>query len=329
MEVAVEGNVRMNGFEGGEYDLVLVIDRSEATRRDGLDLFEAQLRAAEALIDSLSPRLGAVRIGILSYPNLPPLPGDGGTGAYRTIALSDDAAALRAAIATLRARGTSGFATFLSALGYGIKELDPTTGRGARAKARKVLAMAASAKGLLPFGPGVDSDSNFRLRLLAQAQRAQERGISLQLFALAGLVEQTPKGVEAALERSHGTLHRVPLPALESPFFAEIPLPEVREVTIANRTRSQAPRAAQLSPDGRFSLTLPVAPGNNRLLLRAVLSDGSTGEREWDFRFDDSWVNERLLAAERERMRQVRQQKRLRIDPEWQEKDAAPPSGEN
>ena len=331
MEVAVEGNVRMNGFEGGEYDLVLVIDRSEATRRDGLDLFEPQLRAAEALVDSLATRLGAVRIGILSYPNLPPLPGDGGTGAHRAIALTDDPAALRAAIAALRARGTSGFSTFLSAMGYGLKELDPSTGRGARAKARKVLAVAASAKGKLPFGPGVDEDASFKVRLLAQAQRAQERGIALELFGLAGLVEQTPKGVEAALARSHGTLHRVPLPALDSPFFSEIPLPEVREVTIANRTRNQEPRTAQLSSDGHFSLTLPVAPGKNRLLLRALLSDGSSGEREWLFSFDDSWVNERLLEAERERMRQVRQQKKLRIDPEW-DKDAgagAPPSGEN
>lgn len=322
MEVAIEGSVRMNGLAGGEYDVVLALDRSEATRRDGLDLFEAQLTAAEALVESLRPRLGPLRIGIVSYPNLPPLPGDGGTGALREIALGDDPEALLAALAALRARGTSGFPTFLSALSYALREVDPAAGHGARTRARKLVVLAASAKGRLPFGPGADEDASFRVGLLAQAQRARERGISLHLMGLAGLVEQTPKSVEAALTRSRGTLHRVSLPALDTPFFDVVPLPEVREVTIANRTRRQAPRQAELSPDGRFSLTLPVAPGENRLWLRAALSDGSSGESEWAFRFDDSLVRERLLGAERERMRQIRQQKRLRLDPEWSKPDA-------
>jgi hypothetical protein len=322
MEVAIEGSVRMDGLEGGKYDVVLALDRSEAMRRDGLDLFEAQLAAAEAFVESLRPRLGALRIGIVSYPNLPPLPGDGGTGARREIALGDDPEALLAALGALRARGTSGFPTFLSALSYALRELDPAAGHGARMRARKLLVLAASAKGRLPFGPGADEDASFRVGLLAQAQRARDRGVSLHLMGLAGLAELTPKSVEAALARSRGSLHRVPLPALDTPFFAVVPLPEVREVMIANRTRRQAPRQAELSPDGRFSLTLPVAPGENQLWLRAALSDGSSGESEWAFRFDDSLVRERLLAAERERMRRARQQKRLRLDPEWSKPDA-------
>jgi hypothetical protein len=321
MEVEIAGSVRMNGLEGGEYDVVLVLDRSEATRRDGLDLFEAQLRAAQAFVEALRPRLGAVRIGILSYPNLPPLPGDGGTGGHREIALGDDPAALAAALDALRARGPSGFSTFLSAMAYGLRELDPAAGHGARVRARKVLVLAASAKGRLPFGPGADEDASFRVRLLAQAERARERGIALHLVGLAGLVEQTPKSVESALERSQGSLHRIPLPALETPFFGLVPLPEVREVVIANRTAGLSPRAAEVSPEGRFKLTLPAAPGENRLWLRASLSDGASGEREWRFRFDDSWVRERLLDAEAERIRRIRQEKRLRLDPEWKMKD--------
>ena len=95
-------------------------------------------------------------------------------------------------------------------------------------------------------------------------------------------------------------------------------------MSVENRTAKLAPRPARLEADGTFFLTLPAAPGTNLLRLRADLSDGSSAEREWDFRFDDSWVKERLLAAEAERIRRIRQQKALRLDPQWQEKQQAP-----
>jgi hypothetical protein len=316
MEVAVEGSVQMNGLPGAEYDVVLALDRSEATRRDGLDLLEAQVEAAHAFVHELRPRLGDVRIGIVSHPNLPPLPGDGGTGAHREIRLGDDPAKLDAALDALRARGASGFPTFLSAFEYGLRELDPARGLGARPHARKVLVLIASARGRLPFGPGADQDGTFRSRLLLQAERAREDGVALHLVGLGGLAEQNPAAIDAALERSAGTLHRVALPALSTPYLTAIPLPELREVWIANRSAGLQPRAATTTSDGRFSLTLPAAPGANRLWLRATLSDGAVAEREWEFRFDDSWVKERLLAAEAERIRRIKQEKRLRLDPE-------------
>ena len=83
MEVAIEGSVRMNGMEGSEYDVVLALDRSESMRRGDVDLLSGELDAARAFVDALLPRFGAVRVGIVSSPNLPPLPGDGGTGAHR------------------------------------------------------------------------------------------------------------------------------------------------------------------------------------------------------------------------------------------------------
>jgi hypothetical protein len=325
MEVAIEGNVRMNGMEGGEYDVVLAIDRSEATRSDGLDLFGAQLDAAQAFVDALRPRLGAVRIGIVSHPNLPPLPGDGGTGAHREVALGSDPEALSAALAAMRARGPSGFPTFLSALEYGLRELDPARGLGARPAARKALVLVSSARRRFPFGPGADQDAAFRARFMSQAQQVKERGIALHLVGLAGLAEQTPKSVEAGLKLCRGSFHRVPTPALPTPFLDAIPLPEVREVSIENRSAGLSPRPAELAPDGSFSLTLPAKPGGNQLLLRAQLSDGSRAEQQWDFRFDDSWVRERLLAAEAERIRRIRQRKELKVEPQWKDQGQPQP----
>ena len=148
--------------------------------------------------------------------------------------------------------------------------------------------------------------------------------MSLYLVDLAGLAEATPKSVESALRQSGGSLYRVALPALATLFLSAVSRPELREVWIANRTAGLAPRAAQMLPGGRFALTLPAAPGANRLGLRATLTDGASAEREWDFRFDDSWVRERLLDAEAERIRRIRQEKRLRLDPEWQVPEPGP-----
>jgi hypothetical protein len=326
MEVAIEGSVRMNGLAGDEYDVVLVLDRSDDTRRDGVDLLAAEVAAARAFVDTLRPRLGSVRIGIVSYPNLPPIPGDGGTGAHREIALGDDAAALEASLDALRARDASGFSTFLSAFEYGLRELDPARRRGARPQARKVLVLVTSARSRLPLGPGADLDPSFGAHLASLAQLVRERGVSLHIVGLGGVADQAPESVATALRQSGGSLHRVALPALETPFLGAIPLPELRAVSIENRTAKLAPREAKLEPDGRFALTLPAAPGANRLRLRATLSDGAEASRDWDFSFDDSWVRERLLAAEAERLRRARQQKRLRLDPEWTE---AAPGGED
>jgi hypothetical protein len=324
MEVSIEGSVRMNGLPGGEYDVVLALDRSGETRSDGVDLLAAQVAAARDFVETLRPRLGSVRIGIVSYPNLPPIPGDGGTGAHREIALGDDAAALEASLDALRARGASGFSTFLSAFEYGLHELDPAHRRGARPQARKVLVLVTSARSRLPLGPGADQDASFGARLASLAQLVRERGVSLHIVGLGGVADEPPESVATALRQSGGSLHRVALPALETPFLGAVPLPELRAVSIENRTAKLAPREAKVEPDGRFALTLPAAPGANRLRLRATLSDGAETVRDWDFSFDDSWVRERLLAAEAERLRRARQQKRLRLDPEWAD---APPDG--
>ena len=57
---------------------------------------------------------------------------------------------------------------------------------------------------------------------------------------------------------------------------------------------------------------------------RPVENRRVVSEREWAFEFDDRLVRERLLAAEREHMRRVRQ-KRLRLEPLWDEELPPPP----
>jgi hypothetical protein len=329
MEVAIQGAVRMDGIDGTDYDLVLVIDRSAGTREGDVDLLAAQVQAAQSLLARLAPRLGPVRIGVTAYPNMPPLPHSiGGTGARRVVPLTDDPATLQRGLQELRNRGVSGFQTFGSALDFAVSELEGRhPGAGARPGARKLLVIAANAAGERPFGPAAAQDTRFLSQLDQRLQHVREGRIALHMFAMGGLSEELAPSLRDLFDRANAHFHRVLRPALARPFFSRVPLPHVTAVVVANRTLGGGESSARITPNGRFSATLVASAGINQLWARATLSDGATAEREWAFEFDDTIVRERLIAAEREHMRRVRE-KRLRLSPVWDEvlppPDAAP-----
>ncbi|MGH0033304.1 MAG: vWA domain-containing protein [Myxococcota bacterium] len=322
MSVAVEGSVRMDGIDGTDYDVLVVIDRSQATRpRDAgdVDRLAAQVDAARRLVEQLAPRLGPVRVGIASFPNMPPLPDSpAGTAARREIALTDDAAALGAALDGVARRGASGFQTFGSALDFALSELEgKVRGSRARQKARKVLVMAADASDA-PFGRAATSDAGARARLRSQLERADRGHVVPWFFALGGVAEEIDPELESLLEVADARYQRVLRPHLPTPFLGRVQLPRVTRVVLANRTTGGGETLARVTPSGRFATTLVAAAGTNRVWARATLSDGETTEREWAFVFDDRLVRERLLAAEREYMQRMRE-KRLHLRPMWDE----------
>lgn len=326
MQVVVEGSVRMDGIDGTDYDVLLVIDRSQATGEGGADLLASQVEAGRALIEQLAPRLGPVRVGIVSYPNMPPAPGSpAGTAAFREIGLTDDAAALSRALDGVLRRGASGFQTFGSALQFALSELTGSArGSAARPRARKVLVMAADASGDRPFGRSAVADERFMQHLEERLESARRAHVSAYLFGMGGLSEELAPELAALLEQSDAHFHRVLRPSLDRPFFSVVPLPRVTKVVVENRTAGGGATPARVSPNGSFATTLVAAAGTNRVWARATLSDGETTEREWAFEFDDRLVRERLLAAEREHMRRVRQ-KRLQLEPMWDEELPPPP----
>jgi hypothetical protein len=313
--VALEGNVRIGGIEGLDYDLILALDRSSATR-EREDWLDAQIDSARALVRALRPRLGAVRVGLVWYPNLPPGRGEE-AGAHTAQRLTDDPAQLEAALRALRAKGASGFSTFSAGLERALAELTVRRPGGvARPGARKVVVIAAEASGALPLGDGAADVPGFRTRTLELAERARREGVALHLYALGGLAEEPSEFVEAILERSRGSYRRIPATRLGGELFADLRLPVLEDVRVSNRTTGSAEIAADLHDGTRFAALVPVAAGENRIRIRARTSDGVWTERDWPVVFDASLIYERILAGERERIRRARE-KRLRLDPEW------------
>jgi hypothetical protein len=254
-------------------------------------------------------------VGIVWYPNLPPRRGEE-SGAFTVQRLTADPARLEAALGALRGRGASGFSTFSAGLGRAVSELVVGPDSLARPGAHRVVLIAAEGGEALPFGDGAAGAPDFRTRTLELAKYARRQGIVLHLFALGGLAEEPSAFVETLLQRSKGSYTRIPAARNGDGIFAGVSLPLLEDVRVSNRTTGSAEVRAELTGGTRFAATLPVAEGENRIRIRARTSDGLWTERDWPVVFDASLLHERILAGERERIRQARE-KRLRLDPEW------------
>lgn len=310
--VPVEGSVRVDGLEGSAYEVVIAIDRSAAAT-GGPDPLAAQIRAARAFVERMAPRMraDAVRVALVSYPNLPPGPGES-SGARRDQGLTDDPAAALASLAALPRRPVASLPTLTSALELALDELE-----AGRAGARGVV--VAGFDGREAAGVGTGSE-RAEAPLRHVVERAARRGVALHLFALGGLAEEAPRVLADAIARGRGSFARVLSGALETDFLGGVELPVAEDVWIESPARGGARVQARLEAGGRFRARVPVEAGANALRIHARTSDGSETSRGFELVFDDTLILERILEAERERMRRA-QRKRLDLDVE---RDTAP-----
>lgn len=324
----IAGAVLVGGSRGARYDVVIALDVSRATgaRSDGPELFGAEVDAAADLVSRLRHRLGAVRVGLVTFPNLRLAPGDaGGTGARREVPLTDDAHALDRALRDLRARGPGSFQSFASGYAFAVRELlGELPGSGARPEARKVLIVSADGRSDLPFGPPAAESPRFLEKVQAVAGRLREGGVETHFFALGGVAGDAPPFVREAIA-SEGSFRRVPEPRLGSAFLELVSLPYVSEVVVTDLKTGEVARDLRLAPDGRFRASVPVEGGANPVLVTAVTSEGRRGERELVIDFDDALIQETLRAAERERMQRVREARQGRVEIRPDEPESARP----
>jgi hypothetical protein len=273
--VELRGSVDIDGIAGSDYDVVLMVDRG--TTAAALD---AQIAAARSFVRRLAPRLGAVRIALLSYP-----------GAQRELGWSTDARALDGTLAGLTPRSRSASGAVASALDAAIAELAT-----ARRSARAAIVMGVDGARLDASGEPAPDDP-----LVRAATRVGVRGAVLHWVALGGLAPEEPRLVQRALEHVRGSYRRVAPQEFATPFFDAIMLPEAEEVWV--EAESAAPEVpAELAKDGAFRARVPVAGGSNTLVIHARTSDGAVVGRRLGLVFDDSLVPEKARAAQRKQI---------------------------
>ncbi len=302
--VPLSGSVLVDGLAGAGYDVVLVVDRASR------DLLAAQTLAMRAWVRRLAPRLGAIRIAVISYPNVPPAPGER-TGARRELDWSADADAIDRALAGLLRRPVSSVATVPEALDAALELL-----AAGRPGARPTIVLGLDGSLVdAATEPGPDDP------LLRAAARVAARGASLHWVALGGVAADDPALVRRALAATRGTFRRVPPQAYATSFLASLTLPAAEAVWVETAADPQLP--ATLDGEGGFRARIPVQAGSNPIVIRARTRDGAEVAQPFDLVFDDSLVLEQVLEAERARMREA-QRKRLEIRPEGAETPGDP-----
>lgn len=291
----VEGSVRIDGVEGVEYDAVIAIDRS-AEGDDPEQRLQAQVAAARAWLHSMASRLGPVRVGVVSFPDVEPYqPPAARVHAAPTI----DMGLLERALDDVQARGVAGGAAFVTGLAAAIDLLAPAYEARTRPRARPYVLMGLD--GSAPPATATSLRPDFAVRVRELAKRAQKAGVRIHLFALGGLAEEPSAVVQDFIATSLGRYERVAPDALPTPFFASSTLPKPKGVVIVN-PRTQSVTTAEVDSQGRFRAEVPVLAGPNPLEVVATTSDDEQKSLDWLVRFDDSLMLRTRLAAEREHM---------------------------
>ena len=199
-------------------DVVIAIDRSTSTREPtGIDIdgdgtigefhhsrytdrgdsmLAAELAAVDRLIEVA--KLGGMRFAIVSYSGRQEFPDQDSVtqrvdrrDARLESPLTDDPAALEAAVERVAQRGPEGASSFAPAMRLAVRSLDAAADSGA-ARRRRVLLLSDSASPLryAPMKRIVHDDARMEL----EARRAIASGVSFHSFAL---------GEAAAADTSH------------------------------------------------------------------------------------------------------------------------------
>jgi hypothetical protein len=219
-------------------DVVIAIDRSTSTRNPtGLDLdgdgivgefrsseftdsgdsmLAAELTAVQRLIDVA--RLGGMRFAIVSYSGRDDFPFEDSVtqhvdrqDARLEAELTDDLAALEAAVARVGVRGSDGASSFAPAMRLALRSLDARSGSGETARRQSVLFLSDSPTPAryAPMHRIAYDDP----RMEIEARRAIESGVSFHSFGLGDAVDvDSPHALAQIAGVTGGTYRAVPDP---------------------------------------------------------------------------------------------------------------------
>jgi hypothetical protein len=285
----------------------------------GGSVFEAELVAARALIESLDP--SRVRIGVVSFSgDVDPASGRRRSESQQDAAveapLASGPAAALAALEAVRARGPHGATNFAAGLRLAITELSGLTGAqsAARTDAKKVILFLTDGVPSLPFGRGDETDPGDVDAALAAARLADTAGIKINVYAIGPGALGDPKAATGVAKATRGAYTAVRNPGDIIAVLQGVSFSNVDDVVVSNLTTGELSTDIELAPDGSFKGFVPVKEGANRLRVTALASDGSRGSVELDLDFRMAGLSDREMARELERIRERNRQLELLVE---------------
>lgn len=330
----IDGDGRIGGRPFASLDfffLRLALDPGDS-------ILAAEIAAARQLVERLDPR--QTRIGLVAFS------GGAGQGHSRRAPaattlepLTQDYARVEAALDALLETPPEGSTHMAAGLDQATTELRGLRGAQSRPdpEAEKLVLFFTDGQPTLPHGPDAMLD-NVRAVLRA-ADRAERAGVRVHSFAIGPEALAGPVAAVEMARRTRGSFTPVRSPGDLVRAAEGVELASIEEVTLWNETRQEAARFLWLGGDGSWAGLVDLAPGRNRLRVRARAGDAREAERFIEVHFvpeapspplpgkfalphtrllEDCLEQARglRLEAEQERAAQIKRKLRLEIEAE-------------
>ena len=354
-QAEVLGSASADADQPTRYDVLLVLDVSESTRRaSGTDIdgdgaigvdphqqllppgtypedivstdpqdtvLHAEVQAARALLRSLDPK--RVRVGVVSFagevdPTTLKRRRLDQEDAWLEVALTDDYALVNRALTAILARGARGATNFAAAVRLVITELGGIGGAKSlpRPDAKKIALFLSDGMPTLPFGTGNKTEPGDVEAAIRAAEVARKAGIVINTYALGHDALRYPQAATELARVTLGTYTPVQRPGDIGAILQGVTFASVEDVVLANLTTGELSTDVRLSPDGRFDGFVPVQEGRNRVRVTALASDGSAGSVEFDLEFRKGGLTEREKEVQLRRMQEMSRELLLRREGE-------------
>ncbi len=114
-----------------------------------------------------------------------------------------------------------------------------------------------------------------RASTLDAARRVASWGQRIHAFALGDAALAASELYEELAELTDGSLVRLEAPGDLIARLRRVVLTDLEHLEVRNDSSGLAAMALRIHPNGSFDAFVPLTPGENRLVVRALLSDGS------------------------------------------------------
>ena len=299
--VAVSGQARASrDYRPALFDLILILDISGSTRapagvgsvggfRGDMTILEAEVRAAERLLDTLDPRSTMVGVVTFSgeYDAMTGLGTAHSVNATLEQPLTANYQEARASLHRILRRGPGGGTDMAAGIRLAVRELAGLAGAVSfpRPDSRKVAFLLTDGFPTLPFGHVNSMDPGDVEVAIRAASVAAKAGIAIHTFALGIEALSAPGPTMQIARMSGGTFTPLQRPGeivdvLPTTSFADLDM-----VLVTNTTTGQPATDLRVNPDGRFQATVPLISGVNRIAVMVLTTDGTKGSASVDVRY--------------------------------------------
>jgi Mg-chelatase subunit ChlD len=256
----VLGSIGWGGRGGG------VIRLPKALARESI--LGAEVTAALnflAQVDGARTRLGVVTFAeAFETAN-----GTGTANALVVQPLTFDQRAVRSALLRVLARGSDGGTDMAAGLRLAVRELLSLEGAASppRPDVRKVGLLLTDGFPTLPFGGGNAMEPGDLDITLNAARVAGKGGILVHTFCLGPEALGKPAACTEIARITGGRHHLVETPADIVDILPRTSIARVELLSVRNVTTGQMARTLTVGPDGQFTAEVPLAPGENRVVV--------------------------------------------------------------